>query len=140
MSTVPDHIRFILIDDNEIDLFFHDKLLRYQGISNDIVSFSGAQQALEYLSSAIHDPAMPRTVILLDIQMPEMDGFDFLKYFESFPPLFKQHCRILMVSSSLDFGDISRTNANALVAKLLRKPLEATELKAALADIFANNC
>jgi hypothetical protein len=41
-----------------------------------------------------------------------------------------------MVSSSLDYGDLSRTYANPMVLKLLKKPLLATELKSAIAEIF----
>ena len=125
---MPD-LRIILVDDNEIDLFFHDKLLKYQGISNNIIPFNGVQPALEFLSSNLSFPEFPITLILLDIQMPEMDGFDFLRLFESFPENMKDKCHIVMVSSSLDFGDISRAAANPRVMKLLKKPLNAQELK-----------
>ncbi|HVB02506.1 MAG TPA: response regulator [Chitinophagaceae bacterium] len=132
---MPD-LRFLLIDDNEIDLFFHDKLLRYQGISINIVPFNNAQQALEFLSSDLDQAEIPETMILLDIQMPEMDGFDFLKHFEKYPSRIKSKCHIIMVSSSLDFGDISRANANALIIRLLKKPLNTKELKEIISTIF----
>ncbi|MHB1922543.1 MAG: response regulator, partial [Chitinophagaceae bacterium] len=102
---MPD-LRVILIDDNDIDLYFHDKLLKYQGISSFILPFNGVQPALEFLSSNLSLPEFPPTLILLDIQMPELDGFDFLKLFESFPEKMKDQCHIVMVSSSMDFGDI----------------------------------
>jgi CheY-like chemotaxis protein len=122
-------LRFVLIDDNEIDLFFHDKLLRYQAISQNIIPFNGAQAALEFFTSDLDRTVIPETIILLDIQMPEMDGFDFLKHFERYPQRIKSKCHVVMVSSSLDFGDISRANANTLVIKLLKKPLNPKELK-----------
>lgn len=131
---MPD-LRFILIDDNEIDLFFHDKLLRYQAISNNIIPFNNAQQALEFLTSNLDQAEVPETIILLDIQMPEMDGFDFLRHFERYPARIKSRCHIIMVSSSLDFGDISRANANTLVLRLLKKPLNTKELKEIISGI-----
>lgn len=137
-STIPVDLRFVLIDDNEIDLFFHEKLIRYQGISGNVIPFTNVPQSLEFLARDLQLPKneIPPTVILLDIQLPEMDGFDFLKAFESYPLKIKSKCFILMVSSSLDFGDISRTNANSMVTRLLRKPLDATELKQIVSGLY----
>ncbi len=132
---MPD-LRFILIDDNEIDLFFHDKLLRFQGLSKTIIPFSGAQAALEFLASELELTEVPETMILLDIQMPEMDGFDFLRHFERFPARVRNKCHVLMVSSSLDFGDISRANANAIVVRLLKKPLNIKDLREIITTLF----
>ena len=132
---MPD-LRFILIDDNEIDLFFHDKLLRYQGLSKTIIPFNGAQAALEFLASELELPEVAETMILLDIQMPEMDGFDFLRHFERFPARVRNKCHVLMVSSSLDFGDFSRANANALVVRLLKKPLNVKDLREIISTLF----
>lgn len=135
MISIPD-LRVILIDDNEIDLLLHEKLITLQRISRTVLSFTNANKALEYLSSNIALPKIPPTLILLDIQMPEMDGFEFLQAFDSYPVKIKSQCHIIMVSSSLDFSDINRTNANPLVVKLLRKPLLIKDLKETVQTIF----
>jgi CheY-like chemotaxis protein len=127
---------FILVDDNEIDLFFHDKLIKLQGLGTDVSSFSNVIPALEYLNSfKTKEQIYPETVILLDIQMPELDGFDFLDHFEQLPEAIQQKTTIFIVSSSLDHGDLSRSQANHLIDHILKKPLDAGELKAALASI-----
>lgn len=115
----------MLVDDNEIDLFLHEKLIRLSGISEHIVHFTTAKEALESLSKNTVIP----NIILLDIQMPEMDGFDFLNVYEQMNHINKENTRIFMVSSSLDFGDISKAKANPLVAEFIKKPLNIKELK-----------
>ena len=135
MNSIPD-LRVILIDDNDIDLLLHEKLISLQQLSRTVLSFSNANKALEFLSSNISLPHIPPTVILLDIQMPEMDGFEFLRSFDTYPEKIKSQCSIIMVSSSLDFGDISRTNANPLVVRLLKKPLQSKELKDVIEGLF----
>jgi len=135
MISIPD-LRVILIDDNEVDLLLHEKLITLQHISRTVLAFNNANKALEFLSSNIALPRIPPTVLLLDIQMPEMDGFDFLDAFDSYPQKIKSQCHVIMVSSSLDYGDINRTYASPMVVKLLRKPLIATELKNAIIEIF----
>jgi CheY-like chemotaxis protein len=138
MTSIPD-LRIILIDDNEIDLLLHEKLITLQQISRTVLSFSSANKALEFLSSNITLHRIPPTIILLDIQMPEMDGFDFLHAFDSYPNKIKSQCHIVMVSSSLDYGDISRTHANPMVIKLLKKPLLVKDLKDTVMEIFKDS-
>lgn len=127
---------FLLIDDNEIDLFFHDKLIRLQDLATDVSSFTNVIHALEHLNSfKKKEHLFPETVILLDIQMPELDGFDFLEHFEQMPEAIRKRSTIFIVSSSLDHGDLSRSHANHLIEYILKKPLNAEELKKALSGI-----
>src|SRR5688500_14712117 len=122
-------LRVMLIDDNFIDLKINSKIINISNVFHDVIQFESAKEALAYLNQHINDPDRLLHLILLDIQMPEMDGFEFLDSYKSFPPIVKDHCLIAMLSSTLDFGDIKKAEANPHVIKLLKKPLSTAELE-----------
>ncbi len=118
----------MLIDDNEIDLKINAKFIQLTGLFEDILICSSGEEALDYIGKYLHEPDMLPDFILLDIQMPEMDGFEFLNHYRKFPATFTNRCPVAMLSSTLDFGDITRAEANLYVIKLLKKPLNPAEL------------
>ena len=122
----------MLVDDNEIDLFLHEKFLERSGIANQILKFVFAGDALQYLMEK--EEALLPDLILLDIQMPVINGFAFLDQYDKLPEIQKTKCQFIMLSSSLDFGDLSRAKAHHRVLGLLNKPIEMNELIQMLQD------
>lgn len=118
-------LSIMLIDDNPTDLFVHERFLVHKKIAHDIKKFIGAEDALLYLQSHATLEELP-DLILLDIHMPVMSGFDFLSLGDSFMQLKKSS--VIMLSSSLDFGDINRVKANPHVLALIEKPFNIDEL------------
>lgn len=118
----------MLIDDNEIDLKINSKLISLTKIFDEIITCHSGDEALSYLNKEFMQP----TFILLDIQMPEMDGFEFLMHYKVLPKSIRDNCSVAMLSSTLDFGDIKRAEANPYVIKLLKKPLSINEVLALL--------
>ncbi len=121
--------RVMIIDDNEIDLKINSKIIEIAKLFEEIVVCNSGQEALDYFQKHMHHDEQLPNFILLDIQMPEMNGFDFLDRFDQLPEKIKKNCQIAMLSSTLDFGDIQRAEANLYVLKLLKKPLQPNELK-----------
>lgn len=119
----------MMIDDNEIDLKINTKLINITNLFEDIIICNSAEAGLEYLRKHLQQKEQLPEFILLDIQMPYMDGFDFLEEFKRFPKSFTDTCPVAMLSSTLDFGDIQKAEANPYVIKLLKKPLQPTDLK-----------
>ncbi|MBC7485219.1 MAG: response regulator, partial [Cytophagaceae bacterium] len=118
-------LSIMLIDDNPTDLFVHERFIVHRKISHEIQKFISAEDALFYLQEHPNMEKWP-DLILLDIQMPVINGFEFLIHFDKFSQMKKSS--IIMLSSSLDFGDINRVKANPHVLALMEKPFDIDEL------------
>lgn len=119
-------LQFALVDDNEIELFLMRKFINMAGFTSEeqVKSFSSGPDALtEFEKNSVPD------VLLLDIQMPVMDGFAFLDSFSEILAQKKLSSCIIMISSTLDFGDISRAEAHPLVTAFVEKPLKPELLR-----------
>lgn len=122
----------MLIDDNEIDLKINSKLISLTKLANEIIICHSGNEALQLLNNQLENKTLTPTLILLDIQMPEMDGFEFLLHYKELSKSITDTCVVVMLSSTLDFGDIKKAEANPYVVKLLKKPLIVNELLAFL--------
>ncbi|MES2513543.1 MAG: response regulator [Bacteroidota bacterium] len=123
-------ISVMLIDDNKIDLFIHHELIRQMDITHQIAEYPFATEALKFLEE--NDGALWPDLILLDIHMPVMNGFDFLDKYALLPHESRKKCKVIAVSSSLDTGDKLRANENPMVLQLMEKPLNTGRLKSLL--------
>lgn len=119
----------LLIDDNEVDLKINSKIIEISKLFEEIILCQSAEAGLTYIHQNLGNEGQLPDFILLDIQMPEMDGFDFLERYKKLPLQFTDKCLVAILSSTLDFGDIQRAQANPFVIKLLKKPLFPKELK-----------
>jgi CheY-like chemotaxis protein len=124
-------LNFFLIDDSSFDLFIYEKLLIKSGITDSVKTFNSARDALKFLLG--EGIALPETVILLDLQMPDMNGFEFIDEFDNLPDYLRSKIRIFMLSSTIDTRDIEKAKASPHIIDLLPKPLEITFLKKKLA-------
>jgi CheY-like chemotaxis protein len=123
-------ISVMLIDDNKIDLFIHHELIRQMDITHQIAEHPFATEALRFLQE--NTAALWPDLILLDIHMPVMNGFDFLEKYALLPEESRNKCRVIAVSSSLDTGDKMRANESSMILQLLEKPLNTSKLKSLL--------
>lgn len=126
-----EQLNFIIVDDSKLDCFIAEKIIRNTGRAGEVRSFTVAKEGLDYIKNTPVS-AGSRTVILVDIQMPIMNGFDFVEAFETLPPQQRNNYTIYMLSSSINENDLNRVHNYPSIKQFLNKPLTSNMLSTLL--------
>ena len=119
-----DTIQFIVIDDDACNNQIVQITLKKYAAADDVKTFISAVDALKFISQTTQNKDCTYTsIILLDINMPGMSGWEFLDIYDSFDETIKECFVIYMLSSSIDINDIDRSKKNKYVKGYLVKPL-----------------
>jgi CheY-like chemotaxis protein len=121
----PKYNKIMIIDDNDIDNYITSTLIKNNNFTNDLLEFDSGLKAIEYLEKNKNNDQELPDLILLDIYMPLMDGFEFLHFFEKIDPAITKKCRICIVSSSIDDNDIVKARLDKNIYTFISKPLTA---------------
>lgn len=113
-----------LIDDDLKFSFITKTLLSKISFAKEIVDYSDASVALEELKKNTQNGGgkLP-DVIFLDLNMPGMDGWDFLEEYKSLPAFFRDECKLYVLTSSIDPVDKIKSQSYTFVADFISKPL-----------------
>ena len=129
----------LLIDDDLATNFINKRILQKANLTEYIHVTLNGKEALEYLSKkgefeSITEYPQPQ-LILLDINMPVMDGWEFIEAYQNLEIENKEDITIVMLSSSSNPADKAKAESIEVVAEFRQKPMN----KAALFDIITTN-
>ena len=127
-------VKIMLIDDDPINNLLNTKLLKKHSqnynVQVEISEYQDGKAAIDAFSQLINAPETLPDIILLDINMPVMNGWEFLdKYVE-----LNLNCNLYMLTSSIAQDDINRSKKYKQVKKFMIKPLSEDNLN----TLFSN--
>ncbi|GAB2537695.1 response regulator [Spirosoma aerophilum] len=113
----------LLIDDDPDDNFLHKMVIEDSGQCDFTRIAEGGRQALKYLTDIDHPDYIRPDILILDINMPGMNGFEFLAEYEKLEPYLKSRLVVLMLTTSLNPGDTAQAQRWVDVKAYRTKPL-----------------
>ncbi len=124
-----------LIDDDEIFVFLTKKAIQKTNLVDQIKVFSNGLDALNFLKENSNEMELLPEIILLDLNMPIMDGWQFLEEYARLYPFIGKKITIYICSSSISPQDISRAKAINEVTDYIIKPISKVKLIEVLKEI-----
>jgi PAS domain S-box-containing protein len=121
--------KIYLIDDDPIVNIVSKKIIEKTEFAEKIEVFKDASLALQQLNKIFESDAKEfPDIIFLDINMPEMNGWEFLDRFEKLSEEIKQNCKVFMLTSSIDPSDVKKSQSYSSVKDFIIKPLSKEKL------------
>lgn len=111
-----------VVDDDKIYRLTMERLLQSTNLVKTVLEFENGKFMLQYLQEYNNSQPFP-DIILLDINMPIMDGWGFLKGYAKLLPTLKKKPKIYMVSSSSNEEDINKSKTYTFVIDYIVKPI-----------------
>jgi len=126
----------MLIDDNEDDNFFHTRVIKKCGAADTVIAMDTAVNALEFLKSNKNTKGMPPDLIFLDINMPGMNGWEFLEEYDKLDKELRSRVIVVMLTTSDNPDDRAKALALDIAADFKTKPLSKEMLEEIINKFF----
>jgi CheY-like chemotaxis protein len=130
----------LLIDDDEPTNFLNQVIIERAGCAEEIKTVQSGREALDYLMQASSNQTFPcPDLIFLDINMPAMNGWEFLERYRQLDSRHKGKVMIVMLTTSLFPEDRLRSKEIPEISAFQNKPLTEEKLDNILKQFFVSN-
>lgn len=126
-------INLLVIDDDDINIFIIKKIVDKTGFDIEMTSKSNGQQAVDFLQTAITNQTAFPDLILIDINMPVMNGWEFVEAYTTLEVT--KDVDLYILSSSVYENDIEKTKSYTNVKGFISKPLSMERLIELVKDL-----
>lgn len=117
-----------VIDDDPIYQIIVNKIIQKSELFSSVSSFINGKDAIDALKKSLENNEMPPNIILLDINMPIMDGWEFMEEMVLLKSQINELIHIYIVSSSIAFEDKSKAKNYSEIIAYLSKPVNSNDL------------
>lgn len=121
-----------IIDDDPMFTYIMSKQMREINFSSSLLTFKNGLEAVNYIRLALQFPENIPDIILLDLNMPVMDGWQFLDEFRNF--VFEKEITVYIISSSISKQDHDKAKTYENVSNFYVKPISKDHLRNMLSD------
>ncbi|MBQ0733970.1 response regulator [Aquimarina celericrescens] len=120
-----------IIDDDSIYINLVSKIIELRKLSETVIVFNNGKEAMDFFQESLEKNEKPEVpqVIFLDINMPVMDGWEFLREFSKIKNKLSDKINLYVVSSSIDSRDIERAKSIDVVSDYLTKPIKIDDFE-----------
>jgi len=126
---------FGIVDDDDIYRYTIQRTIRDLDLSEKNLIFTNGEQALQFLLDHTDSAGELPDVLLLDVNMPIMDGFEFMKEYENIASNLVKKIVIFMISSSVNPVDIDRAKNFPGITDYIVKPIEPGKLQRIISEL-----
>ncbi|WP_394746951.1 response regulator [Spongiimicrobium salis] len=124
-----------IIDDDELFVFGVKLLMRKMKAFGSLRVYANGQEALKSLREMLEKGEKLPDLFFLDLNMPIMDGWEFLESFKKIPQEDRNHITLFVVSSSVDPEDLQKTKQYELIKNYILKPITVHDLEEVLSQV-----
>jgi CheY-like chemotaxis protein len=131
----PKFKNILLVDDDAITVIITDRIIKHNGFAEEVIALNNGQEALDYLAKCADGSVkdIPE-IIFLDLNMPIMDGWEFLEHYQKLSFGINNYPPVYILSSTADSEDQKKGMSYSFVKKFISKPLLQRHLEMIAAE------
>jgi CheY-like chemotaxis protein len=129
MTTITEYAHFIVIDDEPFNNLICKKLTQTVYPEAEVKTFTDPEKGLSFLLSEFSKTTDSTTILFLDINMPNMNGWEFMVEYKRLSDDIKAKINLYILSSSVDPIDKEKAQQNPYILDFIEKPLTIERLK-----------